>query len=208
MPVGRKSHQPPGPRVIDVLWITAGLGCDGDTIAVTAAMQPSLEDLVLGLCLESRRFVFTTRYWLMRTATTFYSGFTKLPRGSSTHLFSSSKAPSPTRPTSPTAIGHARRRRGDPPTDSYLSSGSTGWPPRPGLWPQPALAPRMAESTPCKAIPPAAWVCPTISGGWKSKAGIPIVCVPGCPVQPDNFMETLLYLLYQAAGLRADDPAG
>ena len=30
---------------------------------------------------------------------------------------------------------------------------------------------------------------------------------PGCPVQPDNFMETLLYLLYQAAGLGADDPA-
>ena len=25
--------------------------------------------------------------------------------------------------------------------------------------------------------------------------------VPGCPVQPDNFMETLLYLLYQVAGL-------
>ncbi len=28
-----------------------------------------------------------------------------------------------------------------------------------------------------------------------------MVNVPGCPVQPDNFMETLLYLLYQAAGL-------
>nr|MDQ2899151.1 hydrogenase expression protein HypE [Acidobacteriota bacterium] len=36
---------------------------------------------------------------------------------------------------------------------------------------------------------------------WKSKAGLPIVNVPGCPVQPDNFMETLLYLLYQLAGL-------
>ena len=36
---------------------------------------------------------------------------------------------------------------------------------------------------------------------WKSGADIPIVCVPGCPVQPDNFMETILYLLYQAAGL-------
>jgi hydrogenase small subunit len=36
---------------------------------------------------------------------------------------------------------------------------------------------------------------------WRSKAGIPIVNVPGCPVQPDNMMETLLYLLYQAAGL-------
>jgi hydrogenase small subunit len=35
---------------------------------------------------------------------------------------------------------------------------------------------------------------------WRSKADIPIVCIPGCPVQPDNFMETLLYLLYQAAG--------
>jgi hydrogenase small subunit len=35
---------------------------------------------------------------------------------------------------------------------------------------------------------------------WRSKAGIPMVCVPGCPVQPDNFMETLLYLLHMAAG--------
>jgi len=35
---------------------------------------------------------------------------------------------------------------------------------------------------------------------WKSKTGIPIVNVPGCPVQPDNFMETLLYLFRQAAG--------
>src|SRR5215471_15841276 len=33
---------------IDVLWVTAGLGCDGDTIAITAASQPSIEDLVLG----------------------------------------------------------------------------------------------------------------------------------------------------------------
>ena len=36
---------------------------------------------------------------------------------------------------------------------------------------------------------------------WKSKAGIPIVCVPGCPVQPDNLSETILYLLWQAAGI-------
>jgi hydrogenase small subunit len=39
--------------------------------------------------------------------------------------------------------------------------------------------------------------------GWdfRSAAGIPIVNVPGCPVQPDNFMETVLYLLYQAIGM-------
>jgi hydrogenase small subunit len=35
---------------------------------------------------------------------------------------------------------------------------------------------------------------------WRSKAGIPIINVPGCPVHPDSFMETLLYLLRQAAG--------
>ena len=35
-------------REIDILWITAGLGCDGDTIAITAATQPSLEDILLG----------------------------------------------------------------------------------------------------------------------------------------------------------------
>jgi Ni,Fe-hydrogenase I small subunit len=33
---------------IDILWITAGLSCDGDTIAMTAASNPSIEDLVLG----------------------------------------------------------------------------------------------------------------------------------------------------------------
>jgi hypothetical protein len=33
---------------IDILWMTAGLGCDGDTIAVTVATHPSIEGLVLG----------------------------------------------------------------------------------------------------------------------------------------------------------------
>src|SRR6185436_18319848 len=35
-------------KKIEILWITAGLGCDGDTIAMTAATQPSLEDILLG----------------------------------------------------------------------------------------------------------------------------------------------------------------
>jgi hydrogenase small subunit len=44
--------------------------------------------------------------------------------------------------------------------------------------------------------------------GWdyRSQAGLPIINVPGCPVQPDNFMETLLWLLYQAAGLAPTIP--
>ena len=30
------------------LWITAGLGCDGDSVSITAAKQPSIEDVVMG----------------------------------------------------------------------------------------------------------------------------------------------------------------
>src|SRR5437899_3328911 len=36
------------PPALDVIWLTAGLSCDGDTISITAATQPSIEDLVLG----------------------------------------------------------------------------------------------------------------------------------------------------------------
>src|SRR5438128_4566947 len=33
---------------VHIVWITAGLGCDGDSVSITAATQPSIEDLVLG----------------------------------------------------------------------------------------------------------------------------------------------------------------
>jgi hydrogenase small subunit len=33
---------------ISILWLTAGLSCDGDTISMTGATQPSLEDLLAG----------------------------------------------------------------------------------------------------------------------------------------------------------------
>ena len=36
---------------------------------------------------------------------------------------------------------------------------------------------------------------------WKSKAGLPVVCIPGCPAQPDNTTETLLYLVLHLAGM-------
>ena len=33
---------------LDVLWLTAGLGYDGESIALTAATQPAVEDLRAG----------------------------------------------------------------------------------------------------------------------------------------------------------------
>ena len=105
------------------------------------------------------------------------------------------------KPTRRRAIGHLSA-----PTSQLVSplrpvNGSTGWRRKHGqsLLREPARP--TAEFMPWKAIPPDAWGLPDYLGWqWRSQGDIPIVCVPGCPVQPDNFMETLLYLLHMAAG--------
>src|SRR6266699_2399968 len=43
----RISRQP-DVKEVHVVWITAGLGCDGDSVSVTAATQPSIEDVLMG----------------------------------------------------------------------------------------------------------------------------------------------------------------
>src|SRR6266700_2666764 len=45
---GTKTQRPPAVKDVHVIWITAGLSCDGDSVSVTAASQPSVEDVVLG----------------------------------------------------------------------------------------------------------------------------------------------------------------
>src|ERR1700685_2476376 len=48
-PDGENSRKEAPITEMDVLWLTAGLGCDGDTISATAATQPRFEDLVSGV---------------------------------------------------------------------------------------------------------------------------------------------------------------
>lgn len=65
LPVGKHGF-PPGSTApgrpqeeLDILWLTARrLGCDGDTIAMAAATQPGIEELVLSAIPWSR---FTSR---------------------------------------------------------------------------------------------------------------------------------------------------
>ncbi len=38
----------PIPIDVHVIWLPNGMSCDGDTISVTAAEQPAIEDLILG----------------------------------------------------------------------------------------------------------------------------------------------------------------
>src|SRR5690349_10834205 len=46
----REKATPPSTDVseVQVIGLTAGLSCDGDTVSVTAAEQPSIEDVLIG----------------------------------------------------------------------------------------------------------------------------------------------------------------
>ncbi len=48
VPYGRKTQNVPNVQEVHILWVTAGLGCDGDTVSITAASDPSIEDVLLG----------------------------------------------------------------------------------------------------------------------------------------------------------------
>src|SRR6202022_4503134 len=145
--------------VVHLLWINSGLSCDGDSVALTAAMQPSIEDIVLGTLpglpqvavhwplIEygqgGEEFMewFWTAEWVTRLAP---KALAVLAVGTCA------------------TYGGIHAMAGNP-TGAMGVPDLLGW-------------------------------------DWKSKAGIPVVCVPGCPIHPDNPAETITYLLYQAAG--------
>jgi hydrogenase small subunit len=188
--------------LVHILWINAGLSCDGDSVALTAAMQPSIEDIVLGV-LPGLPDVAV--HWPLidgsQGGEEFMAWFHKAERGE----------------LDPFVLVV----EGSIPNESIKSEGywaafgndlKTGEPITTSEW--------LDRLTPNALAVLAVGTCATYGGihamagnptgamgvpdylgwGWKSKAGIPIVCVPGCPIQPDNLSETILYLLYQAAG--------
>ncbi|MBO2451288.1 hydrogenase expression protein HypE [Actinomadura barringtoniae] len=192
--------------VVHLLWINAGLSCDGDSVALTAATQPSIEEILLG-------------------------GLPGLPRLDMHWPFLASEGGPDGGPDSFIEWFHRADRgeldpfmlvvEGSIPDESIKDEGywcsfgndpETGEPITTGEWLD-RLAPKatviIAAGT-CSAYggihamagnPTGAMGVPDYLGwDWTSKAGLPIVCVPGCPVQPDNLSETILYLLYQVTG--------
>jgi len=188
-------------REIDVLWITAGLGCDGDTIAITAATQPTLEELVMGAIPGIPRVNFHNPFLSYENGDEFVDLFHRAAEGA-------------TRPFILVVEGSIpnENNKSEGYWAAFGTNKETGQPITTCEWID-RLAPKAWAVV-------AAGTCSTYGGihamegnptgcmglpdylgwNWKSSSGIPIVCVPGCPVLPDNFMETLLYLLYQSAG--------
>jgi len=186
---------------MQVLWLTAGLGCDGDSIAVTAATQPSIEDLVLGAYPWVPKIKLHNPFLAYENGDEFVRHFRDGVEGKLSQFIL-------------VVEGSIPNEKNE--TEGYWASFGTdditGQPITTCDWID-RLAPHawavVAAGT-CSTYggihamegnPTGAMGLPDYLGwNWKSRAEIPIVCVPGCPVQPDNFMEVLLYLLNMAAG--------
>ncbi len=186
---------------LDVLWITAGLGCDGESVAMTAATQPSIEDIVLGAIPGIPLVKLHSPFLDSKVGDDFLEIFHSATRGDVDPFI--------------LVIEGSIPDEGNKSEGYWSGFGTdhlTGQPITVCEWVD-RLAPRawavMAVGT-CATYggihamegnPTGAMGLPDYLGWkWKSKSGIPIVCVPGCPTLPDNLMETLLYLLYQLAG--------
>ncbi len=200
-PDGCEQVEPAPLETIHVLWITAGLGCDGDTIAITAATNPSLEDLVLGAIPRIPKVELHNPVLAYEVGDRFLEPFERAATGrlGPFILVVEGSIPDETRKDEGYWAGFGT----DP---------SSGQPILTCTWID-RLAPRAWAVV-------AAGTCATYGGihamagnptgcmglpdylGWdfRSRGDIPIVCVPGCPVQPDNFMDTLLHLLRQSVG--------
>ena len=193
---------------VDVLWLTAGLSCDGDSVSITAATQPSIEDVVMGALPALPKVNLYHPVLATETGEEFLKPFRAAAEG---------KAP---RPYVLVVEGSIPNEKLNP--EGYFAAFGndlqTGQPIPTCTW--------------IDWLAPKAWAvvaigtCATYGGvhamegnptgamglpdylGWdfKSAADLPVVCIPGCPVQPDNFMETFVYLLYQAAGLAPPIP--
>ena len=184
-----------------ILWLSAGLSCDGETIAMTAASQPSIEDVLAGAI-----------PWLPKV--TLHNPFLSFENGDEFLEFFHRGAADTLGPFILVVEGsipdETNKDEGywaafgcDKVTQEPITTCS--WIDRlaPNAWAVMAVGTCAAyggihamhgNPTGCMGLPD------YLEWGWKSRAGIPIVCVPGCPTQPDNIMETLLYLLHMSTG--------
>ena len=188
---------------IHILWISEGMSCDGDTVSVTAASQPPLEDVVNGL-VPGLPKVHLHNKVLSPTVggEDFLAPYRAAARGELEPFIFVVEGSIPN-----------EKINGDGYWTSFGNHPETGEPATLNWWID-QLAPRAWAVV-------AVGTCATYGGihamagnptgcmgladylGWdfRSRAGLPIVNIPGCPVQPDNFMETLTWVLYMAAGL-------
>ena len=214
--VSRKSDdsQEPQERAgfdeVHILWISEGMSCDGDTVSLTAAGQPSIEDVVLGLVPGLPKVNLHNKVLAHEPGgEDFLAPFRAAARGELDPFILVIEG----------SIPNQNIIEGDGYWTSFGNDPETGEPLTLNWWID-QLAPRAWAVV-------AAGTCATYGGihamagnptgcmglcdylGWDfaARSSLPVVNVPGCPIQPENFMETLVWVLYHAAGHGPAAPA-
>ena len=191
---------------VHILWLNAGLSCDGDSVALTAATQPSIEDIALGGLpglpkVEIHWPLIDYSTGPVGSSDSFIEWFERGARGDLDPFVLVVEGSIPNENVKSEGYWAA-----------FGTDAETGQPITTSEWLD-RLAPKawavLAVGT-CATYggihamsgnPTGAMGVPDYLGwGWESTGGVPIVCVPGCPIQPDNLSETITYLLYQASG--------
>jgi hydrogenase small subunit len=194
------------PGEIHLLWLNAGLSCDGDSVALTNATQPSVEEIALGALpglppIQVHWPLIDFECGPQGGADDFLEWFHRAARGELGTFLLVIEGSIPN-----------ENINGDGYWAAFGNDPATGQPRTTNAWID-MLAPHatgiVAAGT-CATYggihamegnPTGAMGLPDYLGwDWTSRAGLPIVCVPGCPTHPDNLAETLVYLLYQATG--------
>ncbi len=198
----RLSERPPDVKEVHIVWLTAGLGCDGDTISITAAEQPSIEDVLLGAIPGLPKVHLHNPVVAPEVGDEFMNFFYQAERGELDPFVFVVEGSIPNERIK--QEGYWAAQGTNPETGQPITTNE--WIDRlaPKAWAVIAIGTcatyggihaMAGNPTGCMGL------ADYLGWGFRSWAGIPIVNVPGCPVQPDNFMETVLYLLYQAAGM-------
>jgi hydrogenase small subunit len=186
---------------LEILWLTAGLSCDGDTIAMTGASQPSIEDILLGAIPGIPRVTLYNPFLAYENGDDFMRHFHLAAEGKAKDFILVVEGSIPDENNKPGGYWAAFG------TDKVSGQPilTCDWIDRlaPKAWAVIAAGTCAAyggihamqgNPTGCMGL------ADYLGWDWRSRAGIPIINVPGCPVQPDNFTETLLYVLWHAVG--------
>ena len=185
-----------------VLWMTTGLSCEGDSVAMTSATNPSLEDIITQAIPGMPKVVVHNQVIAYEVGEEYIQAWFDAEKGELDPFVLVIEG----------SLGN-EKINGEGHWTGFGVNPENGQPITMNEWLD-RLAPKAAAVVAVgtcatyggipamKNNPTGAMGVPDYLGwNWKSKAGLPVVCIPGCPAQPDNMTETLLYLALHLAGL-------
>jgi hydrogenase small subunit len=193
-----------GPQVeqliVHVLWLTSGLSCDGESVSLTAATSPSLEELLRGAIPGQPRIVLYNPLLAYDVGDDYMRAWHSAAHGELDPFVLVVEGSIPNEEINGEGhwSGFGVDREGQPIT-------ATTW----IDWLAPRAAVVLALGT-CAAYGgvPAMRNNPTgamglgdhLGRGFVSRRGAPLINLPGCPVHPDAITETLQRIALEIAG--------